>query len=376
MVTDEREESGMMDRRDFVRTAAGAALATKLDWMRAAFEADASLRAKAAAKGILFGSAADGRTLLPDQAFQQVFIRECAILTPEYELKFGTLRPGPTRFNFEPADTMLQWCQTNGIKMRGHTLAFWESIPGWFKAYTNSSNARDLLTNHIQTVVGRYAGKLHSWDVLNEAINPADHNPDGLKNSPWLTFIGPDYIPLAFQTARAADPSALLVYNDFGIEYDFPDQIARRDAILNLLHKMKSQNVPVQAFGLQAHLYGAAGSKMNTNAIASFLKSISDMGLKILITELDVEDQGVPANSRDQVIADAYHTFLGTALANPNVIVVETWGLSDKYSWLKTHAPRKDGLDVRVLPLDATFNSKPAYQAIAQAFDAAPARTV
>jgi len=367
----------MMDRRTFVRTTALAGMSATASRLRLAWEADASLKAKAAAKGILYGSSSYGPWLFADNALQQVFVRECAITTPEAELKWGTLRPGPTRYNFEPGDALLQFCQSHGIQMRGHTLAFWESIPGWFKSYATPANARQMLTEHIQTVCGHYAGKLQSWDVCNEIINPDDHNPDGLKNSPWLTLIGPDYIPLAFHTAREADPHALLVYNDFGIEYNFPGIDKRRDAMLNLIHRLLSQQVPLQAFGLQAHLYAKALKLMNTDAITSFLKSVSDMGLKILITELDSDDRGLPADSaaRDQAVAESYTTFLGAALRNPNVIVVQTWGLSDKYTWQKKHAPRDDGLDVRVLPFDQDFNAKPIYQALAQAFDAAPQRT-
>jgi endo-1,4-beta-xylanase len=243
----------------------------------------------------------------------------------------------------------------------------------------NSQNAKDILTQHIQAVCGHYAGKLHSWDVVNEAIAPENHNPDGLRNSIWLSAIGPDYIPLAFTVARQADPQAMLVYNDFGVEYDFPGHDERRTAILNLLHKLRSQNVPVQAFGLQAHLYGTAVQHMPTQALASFLKSISDMGLKILVTELDVQDKGLPADpgARDAAVAQSYSVFLNTVLQNTNVIVVETWGVSDKYTWLRQHAPRDDGQDVRVLPYDANYQPKSAvYQAIEQAFDAAPPRTV
>jgi endo-1,4-beta-xylanase len=365
----------MMHRRDFLRATAAAAVGHRLGWL---LRAEATLKSAAAAKGILYGSAA-GSPILQDQAFQRLFVEECAILTPESEMKMGTVFQGPTNFNFGPADALLQFAQSNGIKMRGHTLAFWQSIPGWLQHTATRQNARDILTKYIQTVCGHYAGKLESWDVINEAIQPEDHNPDGIRNSVWMSTIGPDYIPLAFTTARQADPQALLVYNDFGIEYDFPGHDTRRTAILNLLHKLKSQNVPVQAFGLQAHLYGNAVQHLNMPALSSFLKSVSDMGLKILITELDVQDKGLPADptARDKAVAQSYSTFLGTVLQNTNVIVVETWGLSDKYTWLRQHAPREDGQEPRVLPYDANFQPKSAvYSSVEQAFDAAPPRTV
>lgn len=368
-----------MDRRTFVRTTAAAGLSATVSRLRLARAADASMKAKAAAKGILYGSSAYGPYLLPDPAFQQAFVRECAVLTPEVELKMGTVHPAPTRYNFGPGDALLQFTQSNGLKMRGHTLVYGQSTAPWVQSFVTPSNARQVLTDHIQSVCGHYAGKLHSWDVVNEVVAPDDHNPDGLRNSPWLTLIGPDYIPLAFQAARAADPQALLVYNDFGVEYNFPGIDKRREAMLNLLHRLTSQQVPVQAFGLQGHLYGNAVNRMDTNALAGFLKSVSDMGLKILITELDVQDKGLPSDpqARDAAVAQSYSTFLGAVLQNTNVIVVETWGLSDKYTWLTKHAPRDDGQDVRVLPYDAQYLPKSAvYQAIEQAFDAAPPRTV
>jgi endo-1,4-beta-xylanase len=375
---DSQREDSMMQRRDFVRTAAAAAAASRLGWLHAVLDAQATLKSAAASKGILYGSAAPG-PMLQDQQYQQLFMKECAIITPESELKMGTVFQGPTTYNFGPGDALLQFAQSNGIKMRGHTLAFWQSIPGWLPRAANPQNARDILTKYIQTVCGHYAGKLQSWDVVNEAIAPEDHNPDGIRNSLWQSTIGEDYIPLAFTTARQADPTALLVYNDYGIEYSFPGIDARRTAILNLITKLKSQNVPIQAFGLQAHLYGSSVQKMDTQGIASFLKSISDMGLKILITELDVQDKGLPAdpNARDQALAQSYTKFLGTVLQNTNVIVVETWGLADKYSWLQNHAPRDDGQAVRSLPYDSAYQPKSAvYQAMVQAFNAAPPRTV
>jgi endo-1,4-beta-xylanase len=216
-------ENGMMHRRDFLRSTAAAAIASRFSWLRA----EATLRSKAAAKGILYGSAAS-TLLLQDQAYQQIFAQQCAILTPEAELKWNGVHQRPNQYNFGPADALLQWCQTNGLKMRGHTLAFWQSISPWVTQTVNASNAKDVLTQHIQTVVGHYAGKLHSWDVVNEAIAPPDNNPDAIRNSIWQATMGADYIPLAFNVAHQADPQALLVYNDFGVEYDFPGNDQRR----------------------------------------------------------------------------------------------------------------------------------------------------
>jgi endo-1,4-beta-xylanase len=261
--------------------------------------------------------------------------------------------------------------------MRGHTLVFWQSIPGWFSKTVTPGNAAQFMHDHISTVCGHYAGKLHSWDVVNEGIDFSSGRPDGLRNSVWLQLLGPDYIAQAFQMARAADPNAILAYNDFGFEYGTPDQEARRRAVLALLTKLKSANAPIQALGLQTHLYSGMAAQFKPAVYQAFLKEVSDLGLKIFITEMDVQDGGAPGDSptRDQQIADIYKQVLGTALANPAVTVVETWGLADKYSWLQKHSPRKDGLEVRTLPLDDNLQPKTVYDAIGAALDAAPARS-
>jgi endo-1,4-beta-xylanase len=363
-----------MDRRDFCATSVAAVLGTPLLRRRNAI---AALRARASAHGILFGSAAAQGVLQSDAAYAAAVARECAIITPEAELKWGTLRPSPTGFNFGPADWLLQWAQSNNLQMRGHTLVFWQSIPGWFNSTVNAGNAQQYMQNHISTVCGHYAGKLHSWDVVNEGIDFSSGRPDGLRNSVWLQFMGPDYIAQAFQMARAADPHAILVYNDFGFEYATPDQEMRRRAVIALLGKLKSANVPIQALGLQTHLYAGMTAQFKPAVYQAFLKEVSDMGLKIFVTEMDVQDKSLPSDpaARDAQVASIYSQVLSAALANPAVTVVETWGLADKYSWLQKHASRPDGQEVRTLPLDDNLQPKAVYEAIGAALDQAPARS-
>jgi endo-1,4-beta-xylanase len=363
-----------MDRREFLAASAAGVLASRLPgWRRRA----ATLRARASANGILYGSAAAQGVLQSDAAYAAAVARECAILTPEAELKWGTLRPSATGFNFGPADWLLQFAQSNRMQMRGHTLVFWQSIPGWVTNTMNAGNAQEILQNHIATVCGHYAGKLHSWDVVNEAIDFSSGRPDGLRNSIWLQTLGPDYIAQAFQLARAADPHAILVYNDFGFEYATSDQEQRRRALLALFNTLKGANVPIQALGLQTHLYAGMTAQFKPEVYQAFLKEVSDMGLKIFITEMDVQDKSLPADpsARDAQVANIYTQVLSAALANPAVTVVETWGLADKYSWLQKHAARPDGQEVRTLPLDDSLQAKSVYNAIGAALDKAPPRS-
>lgn len=334
-----------------------------------------SLGNQAASKGLIYGAASGYHTLTTDVKLAASFVRECSILVPENDLKWRTLRPSPNHFNFSPGDWLAKFACDRGILFRGHTLVWHEALPKWFQETVNSRNAEQFLVNHIKTVAGHYAGQMHSWDVVNEAIDPSDGRSDGLRETPWLEFLGPDYIDVAFHAAAKADPKALLVYNDYGLDYSTRDNEAKRVAVLKLLERLKSRGTPVHALGIQAHLSGHKG-RFNARKLKDFMRDVADLGLKILITELDVTDQKLPRDVlvRDRIVAGVYEDYLSVVLDEPAVVAVLTWGLSDKYTWLSKYKPLKDGAPVRPLPLDAQLNRKLAWNAIARAFAQAPTR--
>ena len=338
-----------------------------------------SLKERAAKKNILFGTAIRHPLLSTDKEYAQSLIKECSILVSEWGFKWHVypkpLRPTPESFDFTAADLMFNFARSNGMEIRGHTLVWYMSLPDWFESTVNRQNAKDFLEKHIKTVVGRYRGKMHSWDVVNEAIEPRDKHPDGLRKTPWLEFLGEDYIDIAFRLAHEADPQAMLVYNDYGLVYDKPEDEAKRNAVIKLLKRLKSKGTPIHALGVQAHLDGSE-NKFNPKILKDFFAQVADMGLKIMITELDVTDKDLPRNIqvRDRIVAKAYSDYLKVALEQPAVIAVLTWGLNDKHSWLNEFQPREDGAPVRPLPLDMNGKRKFAWNAIARAFDAAPSR--
>lgn len=336
---------------------------------------DAPLRNRAAAKGLIYGAASQYKILSSNPELAVRFAQECAMLVPEVELKWKDLRPNPDSFDFTKSDWLANFARTRGMLFRGHTLVWHRSLPKWFAGTVNSQNAEQILLNHIVTVVKHYAGKIHSWDVVNEAISHKGGRSDGLRKSPWLQFLGPDYIDIAFRAAAEADPQALLVYNDFGLDYDTRKDEAKRTAVLRLLERLKSQGTPVHALGIQAHLYGHE-TRFNSSKLKAFLHNIAELGLKILITELDVVDKklSMDIDVRDRLVAAVYEDYLSVALDEPAVIAVLTWGLSDQYTWLSQIEPRKDGAPVRPLPLDAQLEYKLTWDAIARAFDRAPMR--
>jgi len=235
--------------------------------------------------------------------------------------------------------------------------------------------ARRLLGEHITKLVRHYAGRLHSWDVVNEAIEPKHGRSDGLRVSVWQAALGPQFIDFAFRTAAAADPAVPLYYNEYGLDFDTPEDEARRRAVVALLERLRRDGVPISGLGIQGHL-GAGGKRFDPTRFSRFLDEVAALGLKILITELDVTDHRLPADipTRDEAVAAVTADYLAVACAHPAVEGVLTWGLSDRHSWLNASPDykRADGLPQRPLPLDAALQRKPMWGAIARAYDRAP----
>ncbi|KAI9132696.1 endo-1,4-beta-xylanase [Acaryochloris sp. CCMEE 5410] len=334
------------------------------------------LRELAADKDIIFGASARYNQVISDEQFAALFAQECSVLVPEWELKWSAgdyqLRPSPNEFDFSAADTMLDFAQTHNLQFRGHALVWHESLPQWFQQVVNHQNAEKVMKHHIETVMGHYRGRMHSWDVVNEAIDYdpiASQRADRLRQTPWLQFLGPDYIDLAFRIAARADPDALLVYNDFGVDYNTAMDKAKRRAVLGLLKRLKTKGTPVHALGIQAHLHGDS-LDFDPKSLRQFLKDVAALDLKILITEMDVNDSQLPRDiqRRDRIVAGVYEDYLSVVLDEPAVIAVITWGLSDRYTYLSEFHPRSDHQPVRPLPMDTNLQPKLAWNALARAF--------
>jgi endo-1,4-beta-xylanase len=333
-------------------------------------QGDSTLGERAASRGLIYGAAVRQAAIAAEPALANLIAQECNIIVPEWELKWDFLRPSLSEFDFTFADATAQFAQENGLLLRGHTLVWHDALPDWFAQQVNSQNARALFVEHIQTVASRYAGKMHSWDVVNEAINVEDGHPDGLRTTPWLTFLGEEYIELAFQTAAEADPNALLFYNDYDLDYDSLEAEAKRQSVLKLLKRLKDKGIPLHGLGIQAHLTGTE-TRFNAQKFKDFLEEVASLDLKILITEMDVIDDGLPRELeiRDRIIAGIYEDYLSAALSHPAVIGILNWGISDRHTWISDFFPRQDGEPVRSLPFDSQNKRKLAWNAIARALD-------
>ena len=334
-----------------------------------------TLREAAEQRGLLVGTAVAVPMLRRDPAYAELIKQQANIVVAENSMKFGPLRPAPDKFFFGEADALFAFAEANGMKVRGHNFVWHRQLPRWFEGYATKDNAASILTNHIETVGGRYAGRVHSWDVVNEAIQVDDGMPDGLRNSPWYKLLGPGYIDLAYRTARKVDPKALLCYNDYDIESDAPAQAAKRAALLKLVRGMQQRNVPIDAIGIQSHI--KAGEKqVYGEGLRQFMHEVQGMGLKMLLTEMDVNDRALPSDvaTRDKAVAAIYGNYLRLTLGNPDTIALLTWGITDKYTWLNGEDSRPDKLPERALPFDADLRPKPAYVAEVEAIRNAPPR--
>jgi len=371
--------------------AGGAALLTAATAGPAFAAPETGLNAIAAKRGLRFGStfkwsppgADAGSFANPDYA--KLLTRDCGILVPENEFKWPAIHPAPGTFDFSHFDAMIDWAGSKHLAMRGHTL-LWHSarwFPAWLTNYDFGANpaaeGERLLTEHIRTLCRRYGKRIGSYDVVNETI---DEKTGELRTTSLSKAIGDPLktVELAFHTARAEAPHAQLVYNDY-MSWE-PGNEKHRAAVLKLLEGFRARNVPVDALGIQSHI--GVYSDMPASKFAAqqapewrrFLDEVVAMGYRILVTEFDVNDKGLPADFtiRDRAVADYSRAYFEVMTSYPQLRDILAWGMSDRYSWLNHLTPRADGKPKRPCPYDDRFQPKPLHTALAEVFAAAPPR--
>lgn len=368
-----------MKRQSFIVGTAAALASTPL-WSRITRASSTTLKAAAAARGIIYGANnRDADLITGDSAYANLIIEQCALAEAAGPFSWRELRPTPNAFDFGKADAFVSWARGHGLLMSECHLMWHRGTPKWLPGTVNTSNWRDLLTKHIQTLVGRYAGKIYSWVVVNESINLKDGRPDGLRDSFWIRAGGQDVIDTAFRTAAAADPKALLMYNDYGVEYDKPESIQKRQVMLGMLQGMVKRGVPIHALGIQAHLNG--GNGFHGPGLGKFIDDVGALGLKVFLTEFEVGDEDLPADetARDESAAQVYKDFLNTVLPHKSLTMIIQWSLADKYNWRNGWEPngkskRPDGLPSRGFPFGMNLEPTPIFNAIISALEAAPTR--
>ncbi len=330
----------MITRREWMKQAAGVTAVAAMPGLMAdralaktpandsqTITGDGSLKAHAAARGLLTGCAVNAGLFRDDESLPQP--AGGAVQHPRAgELHEMESAPRPTAetYSFDDADSLVAFAEDHGMKVRGHNFVWHEALPRWFAGTVNKDNAEKFLVDHIRTVGGRYKGKIHSWDVVNEAIWIQDGRPDGLRSSsPWFEMLGPGYIDLAFRTARETDPNR-------------PADLQRlRNRVRQRRRGEEASGRPGAAAPDETRTtcpsmrweFSRTFMQPSKNGFGKGVRELSKgakaLGLQVFITEMDVKDDAVATDDiaeRDKIVADVYRSYLNTALEEPELKAV------------------------------------------------------
>ncbi len=326
-----------------------------------------TLREAAQKSGILIGAAARPAQL-SKPSYAATLAREFNMLEPEDALKWEVLRPSAQAFDFRQADQLVDFALQHNMKVRGHTLVWHQQNPAWLLSGNfSTSQLSKLLETHIKTVVGHYRGKIFAWDVANEAFDEGSRSGQ-LRSTIWydqpgIGYAGQGWAYLAqcFRWAREADPAALLFYNEAEAE----EINKKSDAIYMMVGEFERQGVPIDGIGLQMHI---GGTLPDIASISANIARFTALGVQVHITELDVSvpiDANGNASAADlRKQADIYSQVAGACLSHPGCTAIQTWGFTDKYSWIGSHSKGTRGA---ALLFDRDYRPKPAYEALRHA---------
>jgi len=277
-------------------------------------------------------------------AESELILHQFNSITPENAMKMGPIHPEENRYFWRDADSIVNFAQQHGLRVRGHNLCWHNQTPRWLFTDNGKTVSKEVLLkrlkDHITTVVNRYKGKIYAWDVVNEAIS--DKPGEYLRNSDWLKICGEEFIAKAFQYAHEADPDALLFYNDYN-----EISAGKREKIFRLVKGLKDAGVPINGLGLQGHW---AINEPSRDQLDSTMKRFSELGLKLQITELDISVYPKEHNSRERKPEDANIAFTADKESSQievyrmcfeifkkyrkSISGITFWNISDKHSWL------------------------------------------
>jgi len=323
-----------------------------------------------------------GGTLPDDYSPQELAVIKSQFnaVTPENCMKPESVQPEEGKWNFKMADALVKFAEDNQMQIFGHNLVWDRQTPKWFfednGKPVSREKALERMKTHIDTVMGRYKGKIRGWDVVNEAAARGGSHEEDLSKCPWRKAIGDDYVIKAYEFAHEADPNAALQYNDFEFEKG-----AKHDNVLHIVKQLQDAGIPLAAVGIQGHY------KLDQIPFEGLEKTINDiqaMGLKVMITELDLDvTRIVDFGAEDQVKrteeisapvqamaaalqrqAEQYTKLFELFDKHKDVITrVTFWGLDDARSWLK-YSPKGRKYPGMPLLFDDECQPKPAFQAV------------
>ncbi|MGW0806070.1 endo-1,4-beta-xylanase [Nonomuraea sp. NPDC002799] len=312
------------------------------------------LRELAQQQGIKIGTAVDVTALRDEADYRKTLNREFSHVTAENAMKWESVEPERGVFTWAGADAVVENARRNRQAVRGHTLVWHNQLPAWLTAgladgTISDAELRTILRDHITTEVRRYKGKVRAWDVVNEVVED-----DGtMRQTVWLTRLGPGYIADAFRWAHRADPHAKLFINDYNLEWSTP----KIETTLALVKELKAQGVPIHGAGFQGHLgiqYDYPGDWANV------MSRFAGLGLEIAVTELDVRMVLPVTPEKLATQAEYYGRALKDCLSVPACKELTVWGYTDRHSWVPGWF---DGEGSACL-FDESLTPKPAYRAL------------
>lgn len=366
-----------------------AALFLAVVWQAGNTQGSTSLH-EAYANAFLVGCAVNGAIVSgADRASQAIVVRQFNSITPENVMKAEVINPQPGVYNFGPADAFVSFGETNGMFIVGHTLVWHNQTPDWFFQDTNGApHSREALINrmrsHIKAVAGRYVGRVHAWDVVNEVID----NDGSYRPTTWVRGIGDgdELVKLAFKFASEYAPHTELYYNDFNAW-----RPAKRDGIVRMVKMLQAAGIQIDGVGIQGH-WGLNYPK--PEYIEAAIDAYAALGVKVMITELDVDvlpltkegqiigtvmsheqfqleefeaffdpyPNGLPDPVEQQLTARYTELFRIFLSKKDKISRVTMWGLHDGMSWKNNYPiPRRTNYP---LLFDRNREPKPALEAV------------
>ena len=305
------------------------------------------------------GASVDGQLLLNNAVYRNLVTAEFNSITAENDMKMYRIHPEENRYDFSMGDSIVAFAQRNNMRVHGHTLVWFAGMPSWLKQFKGTNiEFEQQIKRHIQTVVGHYKGKIASWDVVNEYLA---HESDSVRICILQEKLGDDYLAKCLLWAHEADPDALLIYNEYGMEWSEK----KLQGMIGIAMDLKKRKIPIGGLGVQFHL-----KIFNSNdTIARVLRELSKTGLKIHISEFDMmvnegeNKKNIYTDSLKKVQQDKFVFVFNSyqkEVPDAQKYGITFWNVSDKDTWLR---PTYKMIEWPLL-FDDDYQRKPAYYAV------------
>lgn len=312
-----------------------------------------------------FGLAVGINYLKSDERYKETVINEVTRISTENAMKMNVISKGRRVYSWTQPDYIVDFAQNNNLKIHGHTLLWYRQTPQWIADFKGDKEEWiEIMKEYIFDVVGRYKGKVSSWDVINEVINDEGevYEENGSYENLWMKNIGIEYIDLAFCFAHEADPDALLFYNEYGYEYSQ----SRRKGVNELVKSLIKKGIPIHGIGLQMHTNINHPISDLRNSIIMLADSTK---LKVHISELDVSLN--PRHDSNLILSDEllkrqqvhYCEIVKamTRIPKEQQFGITCWGVNDSSSYMALNPDWP-------LLFDNDYQRKPAYQGVLEGF--------